>query len=196
MRTALVKPSLLAFALAAVAGAALAQDCPSDPGTRASTQTSGVMPNLAVRNIVYIDPFADLLRMQAAMAREINAIDPMGAVWMPVVMMPPGEFAMPEQASALQRTKNGYELQVRVPGFKPEDIHVQLNGQLLRISAQESAKGTYKAANEPAQAFSTRSFVQTLTLPEPVEAAGLKQSVRNGVLSITIPSKSRALGST
>jgi HSP20 family protein len=188
MRTVLSKPSLLAFALAAVAGGALAQDCPSD--------LSGAVPSPAMRNIVYIDPFADLLRMQAAMAREINAFNAMDAMLMPVVMAPPVEFAMPAQASELQRTKDGYQLQVRVPGFKPEDIHVQLNGQLLTISARDSTKESRKVGNQPEETLSTRSFVQTLTLPGPVEANGLKQSVRSGVLTITIPSEPGAPGTT
>ena len=199
MRTDLFKPSLLVFALAAIAGGAIAQDCPSNSGDRAGKQTPFAAPTPASADFVYADPYANMLRMQAAMAREfntLNALQAMNAMWLPVVMAPPLELAMPTQVSTLQRTKNGYKLQVRLPGFRPEDIHVQLDGRLLSISAQESAKEIRKAGNEPAQAFSTRSFVQTLTLPGPVEATGLKQSVQNGVLTITIPGEQTAPGST
>lgn len=190
MNSAVLKPSLFAVALAVLAGGAFAKDCPSDPGNQANTQASAAMPDPATGNLIYVDPFADLARMQAAMAREFDAFNAVNGFWMPVMIAPPVDFAVPipTQASSLQRTKDGYQLQVRVPGFKPGDIHVQLNGQVLTISAQDSTKETYKVGNQPEQAMSARSFVQTLTLPGPVESTGFKQSVQNGVLTITIPS--------
>ena len=196
MKTASFKPSLLAFALAAVAGGALAHDCPSDPGNRAGTQASAATPYPTMGNFVYADPLADLLRMQVAMAREFNAMNAMNGMWMPVMLAPPVNFSLPVQTSALQRTKDGYQLQVRVPGFNPEDIHVQLNGRVLSISAQDSSRETSKVGNGPVQTLSTRSFVQMLTLPESVEATGLKQSVQNGILTITIPNAQGTPGRT
>lgn len=188
MNLAVLKPSLLAVALAAIAGGALAKDCPADPEIRTHTQASAAMAAPPTGNVIYIDPFADMARMQASMAREFNAFNIMNALWMPVMMAPPIDFAIPTQTSSLERTKDGYRLQVRVPGFSPEDIHVQLNGQLLTISAQASTKETHKVGNRPEETLSARSFVQTLTLPGPVEATGFKQDVRDGVLTITIPS--------
>jgi HSP20 family molecular chaperone IbpA len=186
---------LLVVALAALAGGAFAKDCPSDdPGIPANTQASTAMSNPAIGNVIYIDLFADLARMQASMAREFNAFNAMNGLWMPVTIPLPVDFNIPTQASSLQRTKDGYQLQVRVPGFKPEDIHVQLNGQVLTVSAQDSTKDTYKVGNQPEQTMSARSFVQMLTLPGPIEATGFKQSVQNGVLTITIPSARRAPG--
>ena len=184
MKSVLLKPSLLAFALAAMAGGALAKDCTADAGTPANPRASAGMPYPAVGDIVFINPLADMMRVQAAMDREFNALN---AMWVPVMMAPPPNFAMPVETSALQRTANGYQLHVRVPGFKPEDIHVQLNGRLLNISAQDSTQGNYKVGNVPEQAMSTRSFSETLALPESVEAGGMKQSIQNGVLTITLP---------
>ncbi len=196
MKTVSMQASLLAFGLAANAGGALAQDCPSDPGNRASTPATAAMPYRTMENFVYADPLADLLRVQAAMAREFNAINALNAMWMPVMLAPPVNFSLPAQAAALQRTKDGYQLQVKVPGFKPEDIHVQLNGQVLSVSAQDSSRETSKVGNGPVQTLSTRSFVQMLTLPESVETTGLKQSVQNGILTITIPDAQGAPGHT
>lgn len=189
MKTDLLKPSLLAFALAAIAGGALAKDCTSDPGIRANSQASAAIAYPPMENIVYVSPFADLAGVQAAMAREFDAMNAMNAAWMPIMMEPPLAFTMPVQTSSLQRTKDGYQVQVSVPGFSPNDVHLRLDGQLLTIYAQDSSKATRKVGNVPEQTMSTRSFVQTLTLPGPVDATGFKQSVRNGVLTITIPSE-------
>jgi HSP20 family molecular chaperone IbpA len=188
MKSVLLKPSLLAFALAAMAGSALAKDCTADPSTPSDIQASAAMPRPAMGNFTLIDPLADMMRIQAAMDREFNALNSM---WVPVMMAPPLNFNMPIETSALQRTANGYQLHVRVPGFKPEDIHVHLSGRLLNITAQDSTQGSYKVGNAPEQAMSTRSFSETLTLPESVDARGVKQAVQNGVLTITFPASQK-----
>jgi HSP20 family protein len=189
MKPVFVKPFLLAFALAAFAGGACAKECTSDPGPQDNSQGSTATAQPATANIVYFNPFPDLMRMQAAMDREFNALNTM---WVPVLMAPPVDFAMPMQTSVLHRTANGYQLRINLPGFRPEDIHVQLNGRFLNITAQESTDGTYKVGNAPEQSMSMRNFSETLTLPESVEASGMKQNVQNGVLIITLPSNEKA----
>jgi HSP20 family molecular chaperone IbpA len=189
MKSVLLRPSLLAIALAAIAASALAKDCTADPSTPANSHASAVTSYPSMGNIVFINPLADMMRMQAAMDREFNSLNAMGV---PVMLAPPLNFTMPVETSALHRTANGYQLHVSVSGFKPDDIHVQLNGRLLNISAQDSTQGSYKVGNVPQQAMSTRSFSETLTLPESVEASGMKQSVQNGVLTITLPSNQKA----
>jgi HSP20 family molecular chaperone IbpA len=188
MKSILLRPSLLAFALAAIAGGALAQDCTSEPGVHANTQAAASLPYTATGNILYINPFADLSRMQAAMNHQFDVLN---AMWVPVLMSPPLNFAVPTQASAeasaLHRTENGYQLQIKLPGFRPEDIHLQVDGRLLNITAQDSTKGTSKVGLGSDQFMRTRSFSETLTLPESVEASGMKQSVQNGILTITLP---------
>ncbi len=196
MKSAFLKPSLLAFALAAVASGAFAKECTSDPGNHANTQTPAAIAYPAMGDVVFVDPFADLARMQAVMAREFGAMNALNSMWMPVSIAPPMAFTLPIQASTLQPTKDGYRVQVRLPGFSPDDVHVRLDGQLLTIYAEDSSKGTRKVGNIPEQTMSSRSFVQTLTLPEPVEAGGFKQSVQNGILTITIPRQHAASGNT
>lgn len=196
MNFAFFKPSLLALALAAVAGGAFAKECTSDAGNHANTQAAAPITYPVLGDIVYVDPLANLARMQAAMEREFGAMNAMNALWMPETMAQPLTFTMPVQASTLQRTKDGYQIQVRVPGFNPDDVHVRLDGQLLTIYAQESNKGTRKVGNVPEESMSSRSFVQTLSLPGPVNATGFKQSVQNGILTITIPSERGTAGQT
>ncbi|MGO9446701.1 MAG: Hsp20/alpha crystallin family protein [Thiobacillaceae bacterium] len=186
MNHVLVKHSLLAFALATVAGSVCAKDCTSAPGPQTNLQGSATAPVMGT--VVYFNPVPDLIGMQAAMDREFSALN---AMWVPVLMAPPANFAIPMQTSTLHRTANGYELRVNLPGFRPEDIHVQLNGRFLSITAHESTEGTYKVGNSPGQRMSTSNFSETLTLPASVEASGMKQSVENGVLTITLPSSEK-----
>jgi HSP20 family molecular chaperone IbpA len=188
----LLKPSLIVLSLVTIAGAALATDCSSAKEERAGTQASATLPYPAMGRIVYINPFADMMRMQAEMNREFNALNSLHAMWMPVMLAPP--VAMPMQASSLQRTKDGYQLRVNVPGFNPEDVHVRLDGNMLTISAQESSSSNQKSGNGPVQSMRSRSFVQRMPLPVQIGTAGFKQTVQNGVLTITIPSQNAAPG--
>jgi HSP20 family molecular chaperone IbpA len=172
MKSVLLKPTLLAFALAAIAGSALAKECTAGPSTPSDIQASAAMPYPAMGNFILVNP--------------------LNSMWVPVMMAPPLNVTLPIETSALQRTANGYQLHVRVPGFKPDDIHVHLSGRLLNITAQDSTQGSYKVGNVPEQAMSTRSFSETLTLPESVDARGVKQEIQNGVLTITFPNSQKA----
>jgi HSP20 family protein len=193
MKTAISKPSLLAVALALAAGAVLAGECaPSAPAT-AKPQAAAAMPIPA--HAWYYNPWGDLMRMQALLDSQVNA---MNALWMPVMLdpqtafAPPSAFTLATPVSALQQTQDGYRLEVPLPGFKAEDIHVRLDGQFLAITAQTSS--TVKVGQQEGQSRSSRSFAETLTLPGPVQASELKESFENGVLTITIPSRKGAAG--
>jgi HSP20 family molecular chaperone IbpA len=191
MKNGIAKPSLLAFALALAAGAVHAGECTPSASATVKPQASAAMP--APAQAVYYNPWADLMRMQAVLDSQFNA---MNALWMPAMFAPPtafapvSAFALPTPVSALQQTRDGYRLEVPLPGFKAEDIHVRLDGQLLAITAQTSS--TVKVGRQDGQSRS--SFAETLTLPVPVEAAELKQSYENGVLIITLPSRKGAAG--
>jgi HSP20 family molecular chaperone IbpA len=187
-----LKLSLLTISLATLSGGVMAKECPSDTG---STAPPALESNAgqASDNIVYLNPY-DLIRAQEAlMNQEFNALN---AMWFPVINAPmpsmPIGFAMPMpvQPSALVRTANGYKLQVNVPGFSPDDIHVQLNGRLLNISANRSIDKNIKTGNSPGQEVSERSFSETISLPPSVNGSGMVQKVQNGVLTITIPTNS------
>ncbi len=191
MKTGVLKPSLLAFALVLAAGAVHAGECTPSASTTVKPQASAAMPVPA--HAFYYNPWADLMRMQAVLDSQFDA---MNALWMPVMFATPTAFApamaftLPTPVSVLQQTQDGYRLVVPLPGFKAEDIHVHLDGRLLAITAQTSS--TVKVGEQDGQSRS--SFATTLTVPGPVQASELKESFENGVLTITLPSRKGAAG--
>lgn len=122
--------------------------------------------------------------MQAALEHQFDA---MNAV--PVMFVPPPAFMMSTPVSMLQHTQDGYRLEIPLPGFKAEDIHVRLDGQLLLLSIIAETASTTMVGQQEAQSWSSRAFAKTLTLPDSVKASKLKQSFENGVLILTFPDR-------
>jgi HSP20 family molecular chaperone IbpA len=182
MKTAISQSCLLAFLLATAAGTVQAGDCPdrdaAAPGNQAHS-TSTPIPAQAF----YTSPWDELIRMQAALERQFESLNAMPVMFVPT----PPFMMMPTSVSALQHTQDGYRLEIPLPGFKPEDIHVRLDGQLLSITAESAS--TTKVGEQDMQSRSSQTFAETLTLPGLVKASKLKQSFENGVLILTFPGR-------
>jgi HSP20 family molecular chaperone IbpA len=178
MKTFVSQSFLLASLLAAAAGSVHAGDCPERNATVPGNQAQS-MPAPATAQVFYASPWAELVRMQAAMERQFEAMNAL-----PVLFVPPPTFVMPTPVSALQHTQDGYRLEIPLPGFKQEDVHVRLDGQLLSITAETASKSN--VGDQDMQSRSSRTFAETLTLPSSVKATKLKQSFENGVLILTL----------
>lgn len=188
MKTGTLKSTLIALAFAA--GSAQADNCP--PCAEAPAKAPDSAASAAAEPVFYYNPWADMLRMQAMQNALINSMNPL---WRPVMwgppMMPPAmrmmdaPIAMPMSmpVSHLQPTAEGYRLELPLPAFKADDIHVRLDGRLLTITAETA--NTVKVGGGDEQ--SRRSFAETLTLPAEVQPSALKQQFENGVLTITLP---------
>lgn len=179
MKTTVSQSRLLAFLLAAVAGVVHAGDCPDRTTTTPGNQAQATI-RPAPAQAYYANPWSELVRLQAAMERQFEA---MNAV--PAVFVSTPAFMMPTPVSTLQQTQDGYRVEIPLPGFKPEDVHVRVDGQLLSVTAETAS--TSKAGDQDVQRRSNRTFAETLTLPGSVQASKLKQSFVNGVLILTIP---------
>jgi HSP20 family protein len=185
MKMTILKPSLLALSLVLQAASSQAGDCTGEQSAKNSVPAMG--------NFIY-NPWLDIMRMQAAMNREFNALA--SPFWMPVMYVPPTAFMMPAMKNnSLKRTDEGYQLEFKLPGYKPEDIQVRLDGRLLTVRAQSSNQDTIKVGQQSEQSQTSRSFSETLTLPGAVQASGLKENYKDGVLTVTVPSSKGSGGS-
>jgi HSP20 family protein len=74
-----------------------------------------------------------------------------------------------------------------MPGIKPEDIEVEVHGDVLTIRGQheestEESKETYLRRER-----SYKSFSRSLSLPPGVDAKAIEASCHDGVLEVTVP---------
>jgi HSP20 family protein len=78
-------------------------------------------------------------------------------------------------------THNDNEIVVRaeMPGFEENEINVQLNGDVLTISAEKQDQGNGHEEY--------RSFFRSITVPSGIDPEQIQASYRNGVLELHIP---------
>ena len=78
-------------------------------------------------------------------------------------------------------------LQLEVPGFKPEEVEVNVAGNILSIRGEQTAEGEKKEE-------SRRSFAYSYTLPEVVEPDKVKASLSHGILEVRMPASPKLVG--
>jgi len=78
-------------------------------------------------------------------------------------------------------------LQLEVPGFKPEEVEVNVAGNSLSIRGEQKAEGENKEQ-------SRRTFSYTYTLPEAMESDKVKANLSHGILEIRIPASPKLVG--
>ena len=70
----------------------------------------------------------------------------------------------------VSRTEAGYEVEVPVPGYKPEEIDISYQDGMVTISGKSDR----------------RSFSRSLTLPEDVDEDRIQARVENGMLRLDL----------
>lgn len=78
-----------------------------------------------------------------------------------------GTLAMGMEVS---RTEGGYTVEMPVPGFRPEQIEVTLQGDTLSVSGKSER----------------HRFMRTLTLPEEIDPDGISANVEHGMLVLRL----------
>jgi HSP20 family protein len=96
----------------------------------------------------------------------------------------PGNFA-PEVD--LKETDKGYELQASVAGFKPEEITIDINQDLVTIRGEKKEEHEEKKENYLYQERRVGSFYRQVRLPVPVESGKSEAVLKDGVLTVTLP---------
>ena len=99
-----------------------------------------------------------------------------------------GKNASHMMKTDVKETESGYELDVDLPGFKKEEIKLELNNGYLTISTEKSLekekKGKIIRQERYAGTMSRSFYVGTNVTEEDIRA-----KYENGVLSLSIPKK-------
>ena len=83
-------------------------------------------------------------------------------------------------------------LMVELPGFKEEEISIQLEGGVLTIRGERQFEREKEGRTYHRVERSYGQFVRTFTLPNNVDRENLKANFRNGVLEIEMPKREEA----
>ncbi len=86
----------------------------------------------------------------------------------------------------VHETKDAFELEAELPGVSEDDVHVELNDNLLTIRGEKTAEEKGEGDGDPRRrAYS--SFQRSLSLPFDVDADRIDATFRNGVLKLRLP---------
>ena len=88
---------------------------------------------------------------------------------------------------------SGFEVAVAAQGKTKEDFNIELDNDVLTISAQEQKEAETKEEGRfTRREFSYSTFKRAFSLPDTVNSAKIEASYENGVLNIVIPKKEEA----
>lgn len=100
------------------------------------------------------------------------------AVWSPLV--------------DVHETKEGFQLQVELPGVKQEDIQVSIVGDTLTLKGERKRENEVKEDHYHRIERSYGTFQRSIVLPSVVDPNRVKATYRDGVLQIQLPKKEEA----
>jgi HSP20 family protein len=100
------------------------------------------------------------------------------AVWSPLV--------------DVHETKEGFKLQVELPGVKQEDIQLTIEGNSLILKGERKRENEVKEDNYHRIERSYGTFQRSIVLPSVVDPNRVKATYRDGVLQIQLPKKEEA----
>jgi HSP20 family protein len=80
-----------------------------------------------------------------------------------------------------------FYLNVEMPGISKDQIKVELNNNILSISAERKEEKKREDEKQYYAEFSFGSFFRSMTLPTPVDEKKIDASFENGILHLTVP---------
>ena len=86
-------------------------------------------------------------------------------------------------------TEKGYSLEVVAPGFEKTDFKVNLDQQVLTISAEKKEEVKDETKKQIRKEYNYRSFKRVFTIDEKIEANNIEAQYVNGVLTLNLPKK-------
>lgn len=90
-------------------------------------------------------------------------------------------------------TENAYEVSVSLPGFKKEDIKVEIDENKLTISGERKWEKKEEDKNKKFHLVESEygSFTRAFTLPNQVNAGGIEAKFQDGILQLNIPKENK-----
>lgn len=85
-----------------------------------------------------------------------------------------------------------YVVEMAVPGLKKSDFDINLDNQLLSISAETKVENEDDHENYTRREFGYSSFKRTFSLPETVETDKIAAKYEDGILKVTLPKRDEA----
>lgn len=96
-------------------------------------------------------------------------------------------------AANVSETDKEYKIELAIPGFKKEEVKVNLQNEVLTISAESKTENEEKTKRFTRKEFSYGSFTRSFQLPKVANAEKIEAKYDNGLLKLAIPKKEEAI---
>lgn len=87
----------------------------------------------------------------------------------------------------VKETENEYQVHADLPGLVKEDVSISLEDGVLTIKGERKQSEEAKEENQYYSERSYGNFSRSLNLPSKVDEKKIKASLKDGVLSISLP---------
>ncbi|WP_101690016.1 Hsp20/alpha crystallin family protein [Dysgonomonas massiliensis] len=100
-----------------------------------------------------------------------------------------------ENLPATNVTENdkSFAIDLSIPGFSKEDVQIEVDKNILTISAKTETKNETNEDKVLRREFQTSSFTRRFTLPENVDTENISASEEKGILHILLPKLDKAI---
>ncbi len=89
----------------------------------------------------------------------------------------------------VKETDGGFQLEVVAPGFNKEDFKINLEANLLTISAEHKVEEQKETEKYLRKEFKQQSFKRSFTVDENINTENINAQYVNGVLTLNLPKK-------
>lgn len=89
----------------------------------------------------------------------------------------------------VKENEKGYQLEVVAPGFEKADFKINLDQNILTVSADKKEQAIQENEKQVRREYNYRSFKRSFTLDEKIDATNIGASYINGVLTLNLPKK-------
>lgn len=98
-------------------------------------------------------------------------------------------------ATNVSENEKAFNIELSVPGFDKDDIKIEIEKDVLKISAQNEVKNEEKDENEKVlrREFKKSSFTRSFTIPEDIDTDNISAVQKDGILQITLPKQDKAI---
>ena len=124
------------------------------------------------------DPWAEMMTLREAMGQllEDSYVRPAGQSMT-------GDHLLVD----VYEDADNFEVSASLPGLRPEDVDITIQGDVLTIKGQRKTQSERKQGNYLVREQRSGNFYRSIQLPTVVDAEKARANFENGVLHLTLP---------
>jgi HSP20 family protein len=105
-------------------------------------------------------------------------------------------FVTKTPAVNIAETENQFHIELAVPGLKKEDFKINLDKNVLSVSAEKKAENVEEGKKYSKLEYGYTSFVRSFTLPEVADQAKIEAEYTDGILKLNVAKKEEVKAQT